>query len=332
MELGMVSWGFVGLYSILAIGWFYSENGEVALNIMEKQLVFLLFPFLLPNIPILWFKLLFTGFSFSLAALFFLFLFAVGFHISPLYWFQNLPLHYPYFGHYAALSSLFCLHFWFETRGEPSAKKQLTLAPFFLFVGLTLCSASRNAQIFLILGVFISLSLNLVRQKPIYALLLIMLFLASIYFVVHLPRFSNWQEALLIKKMSWNCSLEPISGYIQWIFGVGPGDAQHEIQECYFRYQSWFYDYRYNSHNQYLTYLISSGLLGFMLFGAILSIGLVKAFRSQYQFLLFLFGSCLVASLSESVFLVNKGIVFFAFWLVLADKAISFRSQSKNQF
>jgi O-antigen ligase len=107
------------------------------------------------------------------------------------------------------------------------------------------------------------------------------------------------------------------------LIGVGPGDTQDELQKCYQldEDKNWALlyrpDFQYNAHSQYLQTFIDLGIVGLLLFLATLVVAAFIAIKHyDYLFLSFvvLFS---FACLTESMLELNKGIVFFSFFISL---------------
>jgi O-antigen ligase len=116
------------------------------------------------------------------------------------------------------------------------------------------------------------------------------------------PRIVRWHSALtLIKKSP--------------VFGYGNGDEIPLLRERYFEerlYNSYLYEL--NAHNQYLSYLLRSGIIGLGLYINVLCFGFSTAFRNR-DFIFFSFmGILALVSFSENILDVNKGIFFYAFF------------------
>lgn len=312
---------FIALFLFSALGWFYSDNQSEAGFLIERQLVFMLFPALVPSVRRETIFQLFALFSISFLFLFCWFILEKGIQLSVYEWFTYLPIHYPYFGIYASISTLFWFWVWGQKVQIPFVAPPLSALYFLLFLGCTFICHSRNAQLFLLISmVLLAFFLfgNL-RWKSLASFLIIAM--AGVLLLFQFPRFSNFWDALVVKQVSWQCSIESLKTWKDWLWGVGPGDSQFELQECYYRHHSWFYDYKYNSHNQYLTFLLSSGILSFSCFIFLIIFHLWQSFQSKNYLHFFIAFSLGQASLTESLFLTNKGIIFYSFWLVLMTKS-----------
>lgn len=130
----------------------------------------------------------------------------------------------------------------------------------------------------------------------------------------------------------WQCSFDLIKD--NWLFGVGTGDAQNELQESYKEHTFEFaYLYnRYNAHNLFIQTIISSGILGLI---SIVSIFIFLIFISVKTkcIISFAFGMLfLFISLVESSLNVQSGVVFFAlFSSLFISKFLYFKSSDSSQ-
>jgi O-antigen ligase len=111
----------------------------------------------------------------------------------------------------------------------------------------------------------------------------------------------------------WHCAWELIRAS-PWI-GYGTGTEVDLLKEKYVTHQLYdSYAHDLNAHNQYLSFLLKTGLPGELLYLGILAIGFLQAFRLKDPFL----GSFLLivacVSASENILDVNKGIFFFSFF------------------
>jgi len=102
-----------------------------------------------------------------------------------------------------------------------------------------------------------------------------------------------------------------------WI-GYGSGSEKQVLKDKYFDekfYRSYLVEL--NAHNQYLSFLINSGIAGLLLYLYILFYGLSKAIKGR-EFLLMAFLILIaVVSVSENILDLNKGIFFYSFFFPL---------------
>jgi O-antigen ligase len=116
------------------------------------------------------------------------------------------------------------------------------------------------------------------------------------------PRLERWEIAAgLISK-------SPLIGY-------GAGSEIGLLQQKYFARKSYSsYLHRLNSHNEYLSFLIKSGIWGLAVYLATLAYGFKKAYRKRdvvfFSFMILI----AVVSLSENVLDADKGVIFYSFF------------------
>ncbi|MEK6780175.1 MAG: O-antigen ligase family protein [Bacteroidota bacterium] len=121
---------------------------------------------------------------------------------------------------------------------------------------------------------------------------------------------SGW-NAINIRYVIWDCSLESFSK--SPIIGYGAGTQFLRREQCYANYSFYGpFGTDFNSHNQYLEYLLIGGIVLLMLFLSQLCYSFRAAFKSgswlHLLFLVIFITTCLGESLLET----HKGIVFFA--------------------
>jgi hypothetical protein len=132
---------------------------------------------------------------------------------------------------------------------------------------------------------------------------------------------SSWSyEGLAFRFMTWSCSVEVIKNNF-W-FGTGVSGAQEQMNACYVdnSYDSLIYfikndNTKFNSHSLFLEVFVTTGLLGVVVLGAIFIYYLIFAInKSKYLLLIFL-AYFLLNGLTESLFIREKGILFYALFL-----------------
>ena len=115
-------------------------------------------------------------------------------------------------------------------------------------------------------------------------------------------RLARWQVVTeLINK-------KPITGY-------GTGCEMELLQDAFYKHKLYnSYLSKLNAHNEYLSVLLNSGIIGFLIYVATLIWGINIAFK-QKDLLFFTFILLMaIVSLSENVLDVDKGIFFYAFF------------------
>lgn len=112
----------------------------------------------------------------------------------------------------------------------------------------------------------------------------------------------------------YSCTLQLVSE--NWVTGLGVGNVQNALNECYYRYSPVYAEKEtFNTHNQYLDYWLNMGLIGIVLFLTFLW-NLAKQFLKMnepiYLCILILFCICF---LTENILLREAGLMpFMLFW------------------
>lgn len=111
------------------------------------------------------------------------------------------------------------------------------------------------------------------------------------------------------------CSVNIISE--NFVFGVGIGDTKEMLQECYNeKLQSEVYKWNYyNTHNQYLHFLLASGLLGFLSYIISITYMLINGYRNNNWPLFFTMITIVIFSMTENILLRNDGALFFGIFV-----------------
>lgn len=131
------------------------------------------------------------------------------------------------------------------------------------------------------------------------------------------PTSTRW-NSLNVRLAKWQCALEVYMDNAP--FGVGTGCNQSKLQQKYT--EKGFIlalNKNYTSHNMYLRFLTENGIASFFVFLTLLSYGFYRAYRRKKYFLFVLIWLLTISSITEEVLSINKGIVFFTFFILLAN-------------
>ncbi len=116
------------------------------------------------------------------------------------------------------------------------------------------------------------------------------------------PRLMRWEIAVDLVKKS------PIVGY-------GAGSETGLLQDKYFAQKLYnSYLHKLNAHNEYLSFLIKSGIWGLLVYLATLIYGFRMAIRKKDIFFLTFMMLISIVSLSENILDVDKGVMFYGFF------------------
>ncbi|WP_375580215.1 O-antigen ligase family protein [Marivirga tractuosa] len=195
----------------------------------------------------------------------------------------------------------------------------------FLFLGIVLLMS----RIIVLSAILVSLYLLFASSKKYQIKFLILSFIAVLFFIMFANideignRFRNLEASFDIKAENhrqwnglsvriaeWQSAIDVISE--KPLIGFGIGDAHSVLMEKYLE-NGFIYGYRqgYNTHNQYLEYLIGFGFIGLSLFLGSIVYPLIRLKNNKMLYLSFLIIFC-VAFLTEVILGVNKGIVAFS--------------------
>ena len=97
--------------------------------------------------------------------------------------------------------------------------------------------------------------------------------------------------------------------------GYGTGSEKDILKEKYFENKFYLsYLFELNAHNQYLSFLINTGIAGLLLYLYVLYFGFEQAIKRRDFLLLSFMIIITVVSISENILDVNKGVLFYAFF------------------
>jgi O-antigen ligase len=240
----------------------------------------------------------------------------------------SLPIgiHATYLSMYVALS-LSCFIYFFVEESSVTKKIIYSICCLMLFAGLIqLCSkAVFAALIFIVIFVVPYFLLKGARRIK-FIVIAIVVSALSVVLILNTGELKNRYVTSLgndLKKFSathdesrmlrWNSAFELIKA--SPLIGYGTGSEIPVLKDQYYKnglYQS--YVAELNAHNQYLSFLIRSGVPGLIVYMGVLMVGFIHALkRKDIIFLSFLILISTV-SISENILDVNKGIFFYSFF------------------
>lgn len=124
------------------------------------------------------------------------------------------------------------------------------------------------------------------------------------------------EEGVKMRSRLWSSSLEVFKD--NWLFGTGSGDFKDELIKVYkkhkYRVQ---YRHEINSHNQYLSYMVSNGIIGLFLFLIYLFYPISMYFKGKNWLPFFISILFVLSFITESYLYTNKGVVVVSFFMTL---------------
>ena len=118
------------------------------------------------------------------------------------------------------------------------------------------------------------------------------------------------QNTLSIRTGIYTCAIHLLQDH--WLFGITPGDLQNQLNNCYVEIDApELAKIKYNTHNEYLNYWLSFGVLGLIALLALLFIPFWQSYQTK-NILFFCFLILIIVSiLSENIFSRQNGLFFF---------------------
>jgi O-antigen ligase len=339
--------GSVFIVSVIGLTW--SHDKAQATKDIQRQLAILLFPVLLSATGLdlrQYKKRLLTIFGLT-CTLTVLYLYAGAIHVIlynklPLssllsFFFINhnfsepVGIHATYLSMYIALSIASFLYFFLEETNT-TTRILYAIVIAILLAGL-LQLASRAVLITTIIFTTAAFPLFLLRGlKRTWFMIGSLCF--SLLVIVAVTRISSYQKRYvaqlkedLTQASVNNEILEPriVRWQYAWqlaghspVVGNGSGSEKRLLKEVYFKnklYNSYLLEL--NAHNQYLSFLLKTGILGLLVFLLILYTGFLAAWRNRDVIFTAFMLLLSIVSFSENILDVNKGVFFYAFFFSL---------------
>lgn len=344
-------WMMVVFYALHIISLFYSVNTAEGLAVLERKLVLVLFPIALFQ-PITESQFKRIGYTFAAGVAFALTYCLVGAAIqynkhasSEVFFYHSLSrqigMHAVYLSWYSVFSLFFLM---IAIRSETKRMQIMWIAVCVLLaIGVVLLS-SKMMLMLLVAG---SVALVLVKQRrkvnvsmilATSLLLLMVLFiprvrdrfvleLTSNFNVVHQNHYTYDTPftGTTLRLTIWKHCLHILDDQQGVWLGVGTGDAQDLLNDEYKKVGMYTGNPQlhdtgylgYGPHNQYMDILLTLGIVGLLVFCGMLALQFLTSIRSGDPLFILWFCMFLFFCMSESVLNTNKGVVFYAFFMVL---------------
>lgn len=335
-------------YLAFVISFFFIEDKKLAMRFLEKNVAFLIFPvFMIVNKRFFYentLKKTITVFIISnliLAAYIWVVILSKGYlnvmksdtYYNPIIrnFFSDISeIHLPYLGILFVFSSLALLDDILNSAKKITYSNVLRCLAIALLIFSVISFAARLALILFIIG---SLFMVFKKTSNVWIKIgFIVSILAILFLVFTIPSSKKrideiWNAKLILPNNTqkseevnfrygiYNC----VSIILKenWIIGVGPGNVQKKLDNCYSGYTYKNYDdyskIEYNSHNQYLDIWLKYGIFGLILFFVFLLWG-IKYIDLLYGIFLFII---MAAMLTENIFDRQVGVVFFTLFNTL---------------
>ena len=335
---------FLGVISIL-----YSPDKKEGVNIATRQLAIILFPvlFSLNSIELKKYRRrLFTFFIITCTGtVIYLYIDAVHtimyFHLplSSLFTmaFMNhnfslpIELHATYLSMYVAFSIIALV--WMITQEKKRNYQFMYAACLFILTMGMLQLSSRAAFVALLIVINLVFPVIVFRGKQRIRFMIVSLFLSITLFfgISHVDSFKERYISELKKDLTQKPDLIEINEprVARWkvtvdlikrspVVGYGLGAEKNLLKEKYFEeklYTSYLNEF--NTHNEYLSFLLKNGVIGLALFIYVLFYGFAAAWKQRDLLFLSFLILITIVCISENVLDLNKGIFFYSFFFSL---------------
>jgi O-antigen ligase len=199
---------------------------------------------------------------------------------------------------------------------------------FILFAGL-IQLGSKSALLSLLIIIIFGFPWFLISRKSRTRFLLSSIIVSALLVsgIISLQAFRNRFIVTLKNDLTGTSGVVSMNGrYDRWIvaidlinkspfLGTGSGSEIPLLRESYFNRKMYGpYIFSLNAHNQYLSFLITSGVVGLLVYLGSLTWGLRHSIKNKDILLFSFIILTIVVSFSEDMLDVNKGIFFYAFF------------------
>jgi O-antigen ligase len=123
-------------------------------------------------------------------------------------------------------------------------------------------------------------------------------------------------ESSAVRRLVWSVASDEIAQNV--LFGVGGGDVEHVLMDRYKQEgMTGAYEHKLNAHSQFLQTFLATGFGGFVVLLAMLLLPLRRAFRKKDTDVIIFIAIIILNILVESMFEIQAGVMFFAFFSAL---------------
>jgi len=245
---------------------------------------------------------------------------------------KPFDIHAVYFGIYLVFSSCILLKDFQNKNKNMKVKRLIMLFIFAIGIYLTQSFAVLSVYFIVLLVFLLHLNRRNINLKKMSLLALIILLPVTIFYqkakvfdgkvfkynIEEDVHSNNW-NSLNIRLAKWECAVEVFKEN-NFLLGSGVGCTQDKLDEIYLKKNFTIgIDKRFNTHNQYLHYLVSLGILGLAAYLMFLVAAFYRSLKDRNFLLFAILAIIIICGVTENIFGLNDGIVFFAsiYYLVL---------------
>lgn len=249
--------------------------------------------------------------------------------------FENIIMHKPHFALYCLASIFILTHYTIVSNKKTVKFLCITVClHFFIFCVLIIAKMALIAFFITLYFIFLLWLFYHSHQKVFYAFASFF-FIPLVFGIFFFPDIKEFViEGALNKKhpfheylvnlyisssertIMWQCSVEALKENYNWVIGVGLGNNINSyLNECYLDFsRNSMASIGYNPHNQYLHTWLLCGFSGFILLVVNLLLVPILAIKKQDLLSFALITFFVVCLFTESMFAVQKGVVYFSFF------------------
>jgi O-antigen ligase len=338
------NFGMIGFYLFHAIALLWSQNLDAGLFDLEVKMSFIAIPLIFATAHRFRqkdLKLILGAFVAGTAIILCILYYQAHYNYTHVRWkpfwyygkYFITHMHLGYFAMYVNVALCVCA--WFLIYGWNKMHWILRIMLFLLIIMFSIAeirTTSKNG-IFTLILLYVMITAYVLIKKRKWLLGLVSLALISTVFIFTLNnsarttlRFTSAYEAMVggehdktstestaIRTFAWESALAVISE--NKFIGVGTGDAKEELKQKYKDYgYTGAYEIGVNAHSQFLQTAVALGFVGFalliMIFGFATRIAILnrKRLLGLFLFVVAFYG------LTEAIFEVQAGIIFFVFF------------------
>lgn len=246
---------------------------------------------------------------------------------------QQMDLNAIYLSLYCCFSIVILLYFSFiHAKTGKRAKGFALLICLSLTGAIILLSAKMVIAILALVIITIILYIGFKRGRLLQSVILVLIILAAGIITISQVHYIKWrigvtevkkyqgagdnQNGLAVRQIIWESAIESISE--KPVLGYGIESASVTLIEKYKQknFELGIIE-EYNAHNTYLQLGLHCGIIGILLLILLLGATIAKALSQKNFFLCFTLLIILPQSITESMFEVQKGIIFFVVFICL---------------
>ncbi|WP_018477444.1 O-antigen ligase family protein [Pontibacter roseus] len=249
---------------------------------------------------------------------------------------EAIDLHHAYSGMYLVFAVAASLYLAAAADFKRGWRVVIVIVAVFLYAFLIMLAARTAVFIsFFLFFLFMGYVL-IVNKKKKYLVAAAVASVAVLLIVISLPntkrkiedfnRLKGVHSPITPRLIKWKCCFIVLNQQYAWVAGVGTGDVQDYLQQCYTDEKFWGERYLLNAHNEFLEETVRHGLLGGLLFLASLLYPLWLAVRRKHVIYTIFLVVFMISCLTESTLSRQKGVVFYS----LFNAVFAFSSMRGN--